>query len=693
MKRNLLFLVVLMTTFLSLQAQSDVDLLNAQKPTSPTSFEAAPPTQGHYYPPTAVNPNLPERMWDVHFKHKVQDSATVIGAAPLYGVVWLDSMWLVSNWSNSRVWLVDTFGSIKGHFFLKNISPTSSIRGFTRVGKDIWACNNTDSLMKISLKDSAVVKKVKITGAGAIRWLSWDGSGFWCSNFSTNIWKVDSTGVLVQSIPNASVGIPSIAGGVYDSISPRGPYLWLNSQGTAVPANATIVRQFKLSPSFPTSELRSVNEVMGAGNVSLAGGMTIAKLPSRTKPTLVSQQQGAGGGMVGFELDFVPPTTADLAMRSAELTSKMSHIPLPFTNPAQYNMDVANFGFGATPAGSAVAVDVYKNGTATSSINVPVNIASFTNSITKTPSVNLSGKGIYNAFFFTNATGDANPANDSLTGGYFMVNDSTFGRDQMDIVAPTLVSRFRPGGDNNMRPRRLGVTYDFPAAVTINSVTIQFRASKINDSFNIMVFRMRNGVPTDSLGSTRYYRTSPGNDTSFLSNGNRITLPLRSPLRVLATDTILIATNETDTSIWVASTPLLALPQGVWAQRATTLGAATTWGTDTSLLLPTARRGFVIRPNINVRTETQEVKGNIARLDIAPNPTSGNLRLRMQLGEADNLTIHIVDLAGRLVFTERLSDVKDVDKFLNVNQLPRGLYLLNVKSTKGGQAFSKFVKE
>lgn len=545
--------------------------------------------------------------------------------------------------------------------------------------------------MKISLKDSAVVKKVKITGAGAIRWLSWDGSGFWCSNFSTNIWKVDSTGALKESIPNAAVGIPSIAGGTYDSISARGPYLWLNSQSAA--GAATIVRQFKLSPSFPTSELRNVNEVMGVGNVSIAGGMTIAKLPSRTKPTLVSQQQGAGGGMVGFELDFVPPTTPDLAMRSVELPSKMAHVPLPFTNPTQYNMDVANFGFGPTPTGSTVAVDLYKNGTATSSINVPVNIASFTNAITKTPSVNVNGKGVYNAFFFTNATNDANPANDSLTGGYFIASDSTFGRDQMDIVSPTLVARYRPGGDNNMRPRRLGVTYDFPAAVTINSVTIQFRASKINDSFNIMIFRMRNGVPTDSLASTPYYRTSPGNDTSFLTNGNRITLRLRSPLRVLATDTILIATNETDTSIWVASTPLLALPQGVWAQRATAIGAATTWGTDTSLLVPTVRRGFVIRPNINVRTETQEVKGNIAHLDIAPNPTSGNLRLRMQLSEADNLTIHIVDLAGRMVFTERLLDVKDVDKFLTINQLPRGLYLLSVKSIKGGQAFSKFVKE
>ncbi len=691
MKKSLLFLVAFLTTCFTLQAQSDVDLLNAQKTMPPTSFEAAPPTQGQYYPPTAAHHNLPERMWDVHFKQKVQDTATVIGAAPLYGVVWLDSMWLVSNWSNSRVWLVDTFGSIKGHFFLKNISPTSSIRGFTRVGKDIWGCNNTDSLMKISLKDSAVVKKVKITGAGAIRWLAWDGSGFWCSNFSTNIWKVDSTGVLKESILNATIGIPSIAGGTYDSISARGPYLWLNSQSAA--GAATIVRQFKISPSFPTSEIRSVNEVMGVGNVNAAGGMTIAKLPTRTKPTLVSLQQGAGGGMVGFELDFVPSTAPDLAMRSVELTTKMAHLPLPFTNPTQYNMDVANFGFGATPTGSTVAVDFYKNGTATSSINVPVNIASFTNAITKTPSVNVTGKGVYNAFFFTNATNDANPVNDSLTGGYFIASDSTFGRDQMDIISPTLVARYRPGGDNNMRPRRLGVTYDFPAAVTINSVTIQFRASKINDSFNIIVFRMRNGVPTDSLGSTPYYRTSPGNDTSFLSNGNRITLALRSPLRVLATDTILIATNETDTSIWVASTPLLALPQNVWAQRATATGAATTWGTDTSLLVPTVRRGFVIRPNINVRTATQEVKGNIARLAIAPNPTSGDLRLRMQLSEADNLTIHIVDLAGRTVFTERLSDVKDVDKFLTINQLPRGLYLLSVKSIKGGQAFSKFVKE
>jgi Secretion system C-terminal sorting domain len=166
-----------------------------------------------------------------------------------------------------------------------------------------------------------------------------------------------------------------------------------------------------------------------------------------------------------------------------------------------------------------------------------------------------------------------------------------------------------------------------------------------------------------------------------------------SPLRVNVTDTILIATNESDTSIWIASTPLLALPQTTWAQRAATLGAASTWGTDTSLLVPTIRRGFVIRPNINVRTNTQEVKGNIAQLDLAPNPTSHELRVRLQISEMDNLTLQVVDLAGRIVLTEKMTATKYVDRTLNVAHLPQGMYLLHVASEKGGRALSKFVKE
>jgi hypothetical protein len=693
MKKHLLLALALLASFFTIYAQ-DIDPTQVPPLSTAANLQAEIASNLPKKDPSVKPVDRPEAMWDFHFRYKLSDSASLLGAgaAPTYGIVWLDSIFLISNWSNNRVWIADSTGFVKNSFLLRNISTTSSIRGFTRVGNDIWGCNNTDSLFKISLKDSAVVKKVRMSGAGAIRWLSWDGSGFWCSNFSTNIWKVDTNGTVRQTIQNSAgqLNIPSIAGGVYDSVSVGGPYLWLNSQSTG---NLTIVRQLKLSPLVTMGSVRNVNVDMGT-NTNTAGGMTILKFPTRSKPTLVSLQQGTGGGTVGYELDFALPQYPDIGFSSADLVNGFGFMPAPLRIPNQYEIRVNNTGGAATPANAKFSIDLSKNSGTPTVLSVPFSAPILSSALIRSPILPTTGVGNYHAFLLNEVTNDLNLSNDTLTSGRFALTDSTFGRDIMDLVPNSQVVRVSSSAVRAY-PRGIGMTYNFPAPVSINSVTVHFRATKINDSFNIAIFKMRNGRPADSLGSSFFYKITPGNDTaSVISFGNRATLRMRTPVQVSTTDTILIAVQETDSILFIASTLLNHRPNIVWLRSGTVAGGATTWIPDTD---PAAginlSRAYVIRPNITIRTNTQEVKGNVDNLSIAPNPTHGDLRVRLELSQADQATIQIFDLAGKLVFSEKQAAAKLIDKQLNINYLASGMYLLNVQTVQGGRAFSKFVKE
>lgn len=79
-------------------------------------------------------------------------------------------------------------------------------------------------------------------------------------------------------------------------------------------------------------------------------------------------------------------------------------------------------------------------------------------------------------------------------------------------------------------------------------------------------------------------------------------------------------------------------------------------------------------------TDINEVNSVVTSLDIFPNPTSNIVNIEFNLEEESNVSFEIVDLTGRIVYSESKGKKEKgmVKKELSVDQIPNGTYFLNI---------------
>jgi len=73
----------------------------------------------------------------------------------------------------------------------------------------------------------------------------------------------------------------------------------------------------------------------------------------------------------------------------------------------------------------------------------------------------------------------------------------------------------------------------------------------------------------------------------------------------------------------------------------------------------------------------------IAALELYPNPSRGQVSLSLQLEQADEVQLSLLDAAGRTVLAEALGRIKQYEKTWNLGHLPAGVYVLQVRSSEG----------
>jgi hypothetical protein len=639
-------------------------------------------------------------MWDIHFKFNASDSLPAGISRRTYGIHWTGSEFWASPWAvdfggvPDSIYRYDRTGKYLGSI---KIVGTTALRGYTAAKGDIWACNAKDSIYKIAL-NGQVVKKVKLPTGITARFLTWDGSGFWVGNFSTNLWKVDSNGVLVQTIPFATHGVGGIAGAVYDSLSANGPFLWVNAQTSLVPSttNGAYIRPILMRNGIGLPIERDMKLDGILTNISSA--MTLVKFPDKAKPTLVAGVQlvtGLGATYIGYELDFTLPNFVECGIDSIGIDKGYTIYPKVFNSVINYNVKLTNRGTLATPANAAFIGFINRGTQTVASPSVPINVPSFSSRVFNIGRFGDLNTGDYNAFFLNDTPNDLLIANDSSR-QFFSVADSTMGRDLTDFGVTT--SRLGPGGNQTVTPRRIGTLYSFPATVTINSVTMQYRSANVNDSLYVAIFRVRNGVPTDSIGGTTIHVTTSQDTQAVLSNGFRRTFRLRAPVTVNKGDSIVIASTDAGRGAHFVVTTGNPQPiNTVWAYRQQYTSGTDTirtgWYSDTSTRAIVTRRGYTIRPNLNIRTDVSDPTGNITDMEIMPNPTTGDLRVRITLADDDKISLEILDLAGKSVYTEGGVWAKNTERYLPLHHLSNGLYFLRVRSKSGGMMVQKLIKQ
>lgn len=103
----------------------------------------------------------------------------------------------------------------------------------------------------------------------------------------------------------------------------------------------------------------------------------------------------------------------------------------------------------------------------------------------------------------------------------------------------------------------------------------------------------------------------------------------------------------------------------------------------------------VTEPKEQVEPKLQEMPAllNLTTLNLAPNPNKGQFTLSFSLNETGNTSISIVDIAGREVYSESLSNFTgEYSKALDLTSKARGEYLLKI-TQNGKSATANIVLE
>ena len=87
------------------------------------------------------------------------------------------------------------------------------------------------------------------------------------------------------------------------------------------------------------------------------------------------------------------------------------------------------------------------------------------------------------------------------------------------------------------------------------------------------------------------------------------------------------------------------------------------------------------------------MNGAIGLVNAYPNPSTDVVNLSIKLINASkNVTVEMVDFAGKTVYTSQLQNVLESSTKIPVSSLANGVYLIKV-TTDSGMISKKFIKE
>ncbi len=72
-----------------------------------------------------------------------------------------------------------------------------------------------------------------------------------------------------------------------------------------------------------------------------------------------------------------------------------------------------------------------------------------------------------------------------------------------------------------------------------------------------------------------------------------------------------------------------------------------------------------------------------AALSVYPNPSNGTFNVSLNSGSSVNGTLNVVDVTGKIVFTQNLDVIGLYNTQINLADMPKGLYTLQLKTAEG----------
>ncbi len=165
------------------------------------------------------------------------------------------------------------------------------------------------------------------------------------------------------------------------------------------------------------------------------------------------------------------------------------------------------------------------------------------------------------------------------------------------------------------------------------------------------------------------------------NNNTTVTIPISGgAVQVVAGDILLVMQSNAGT---VSVRTAQRVQQGV------VVGV-----TSAGLFSLTNPRALRVRLNMNPSLSVNEIDQEITVADVFPNPTNGVSKLNFTARSEQNVTVQVVDVAGKVMQTEELGNIQaggySID--INSNSFNAGIYLVNI-ITNDGVLTKKLVKK
>lgn len=319
---------------------------------------------------------------------------TITGNNAKAGVCLINGEYWVSRWSADSMFTIDeATATLNSSFVIAGVGTTTSgVRAFTTDGTSIYAAINTNSIKKIDPVTKTLISSISCASTGInARSLSYDptanggAGGLWVSNFATDIFLIDLSGNILNTIPAASHSLTAMYGTAVDNDSPNGPFLWVFDQGFS--AGTTDLVQLDVASGTPTGVSVDLLAVAGTPvglTSSLAGGVYVDANYGPTGAIFALMQGTPSNRLVVLDLDL--PTSLNEISSNNDIFLTLS------PNPASDNL--------------LVEFENYSKGSYTLEILDVAGKAVYSQSNVKDEYTNIDVKELNSGVYFVRAKGN-----------------------------------------------------------------------------------------------------------------------------------------------------------------------------------------------------------------------------------------------------------------------------------------------
>lgn len=267
--------------------------------------------------------------------------------------------------------------------------------------------------------------------------------------------------------------------------------------------------------------------------------------------------------------------------------------------------------------------------------------------------------------------------------------DNNFSDNSQNVASPfaldpSIYARdngvFDNGVGYNGGTGKLGVSYEFIDAATVESILLAFSGGAMGDTINGYIYTVDvNGVPDSAIATSEPFVTTAAG--GGIGSETFVNLTFTDGIEIPAGNYVFMVEQTGTTSLGVATSQDIHTPGTTWASADDIM-----WNNleDFNLPVPMAIRPFLSMVGVNTdETATQFVE----QLKISPNPTQDMVTIDLQLSTTQDLNLQLFDGSGQLLKTINEKNTLGDQYRLNLMNYPNGIYF--VKFQIGEQHLTK----